>query len=408
MKLDEATVEIIKDSRGSETVLARVVSGDNWGEASVPSGRSRSSYEAYVLEPHIAQKRFLSEVKEKMLGRNFEHQDKFDNFLRRLDGTADKRRLGGNTTLALSLAFARTAARERGLELYEYINRIYRVGGQAIPLSLPRLIFNLINGGKHAMGTDLSFQEFQVIPQHESVREGVAAGRNLYKRLGEALRKQFGKDNVELGDEAGYAVKFGSNERALAALKEAVREDAFRKRVSFDLGIDAAANSFYDKDKGIYRVGREEMKAGELAKYYRHLAHKYGLMLIEDPFHEEAFADFAGLNKTTGFYVVADDLTATNLARTKIAVGNAAADAMIVKPNQAGTLTETVEAARYAHRSGWQLIVSHRSGETEDDFIADLAVGINAWGIKAGAPETAVRMAKYYRLEKIEKELEGK
>lgn len=401
-------MEIIHDSRGSGTLEARMVSGDNWGLASVPSGKSRSSYEAFVKEPRAAREVFNKEVKEKIIGRRFEHQDEFDGFLRRLDGTEDKRRLGGNLTLALSLAFARVVARARGLELYEYIAQLYRGGGHPIGPTLPRLIFNLINGGEHAAGTGLTFQEFKVIPHHESVREGVAAGRRLYRRLGEELKKQFGVQEVGLGDEAGDAVKFGSDERALSALKEAVREESFRQKESFDLGIDAAANSFYDKNKDVYRVGREEMKAGELAQYYRHLAHKYGLMLIEDPFHEEAFHDFAELNRVTGFYVVADDLTATNLERARMAVGNAAADAMIVKPNQAGTLTETIEAAQYAHRAGWQLIVSHRSGETEDNFIADLAVGINAWGIKAGAPETAVRMAKYYRLEKIEKELGGK
>lgn len=400
-------MEITYDSRGSETVLARVTAWDSWGVASVPSGKSRSSYEAFVKEPRAAVEIFKKEIKERILGQRFEYQDEFDAFLRRLDGTTDKRRLGGNLMLALSLAFARAAARAREVELYEYIGGLYRGGGHPIRPTLPRLIFNLINGGKHAARTGLAFQEFQVIPQHESVREGVAAGKRLYHRLGKELRRQFGEE-VKMGDEAGYAVKWPSDERALAMLKEAIREDSFRQKESFDLGIDAAANSFYDKEKDVYRVGREEMKAAELAGYYRHLAHKYGLMVIEDPFCEEAFHDFAELNKTTGFYVVADDLTATNLERVKMAVGNAAADAMIVKPNQSGTLTETIEAARYAHRAGWQLIVSHRSGETEDDFIADLAVGINAWGIKAGAPETAVRMAKYYRLEKIEKELEGK
>lgn len=403
MRIDEASVKIIKDSRGQETLEAQLASGSFWGVASVPTGKSRGMNEATVKEPHLALKLFEREVKKEITSKNFNYQDEWDRFLVRLDGTADKSRLGGNLILTLSLAWARVRASLSGLPLYEYVNYLYRGERQAITPTIPKPIFNVINGGAHGKGSGLSLQEFQIIPQNSSLAKGLAAAKIFYKQLGEELEKEYGL--VSLGDEAGYAVELPSNEKALFELKQLAGKLAFKNRESFYLGVDAAANNFYNQEKNRYLIGNEEMTAEMLADYYEHLISKYGLIYLEDPFMEEAFADFAKLNQRKGVYVVADDLTTTNSHRIDLAVRAGAADAVIIKPNQIGTLTETVEAAKTAHRAGWQLVVSHRSGETEDDFIADLSVGLNAWGIKAGAPAAKVRLAKYERLEEIEKEL---
>ena len=403
MKLKEVEIRIISDSRGQETLEAEMESDSGKkSQASIPSGKSRSAYEAFVLEPAKAKNIFEKEVKEKILEHNFSYQDKFDEFLIKLDGTSDKRRLGGNLILVLSLAWARLKAKEEKIELFRYINKIYRGGANIVHPTLPRMIFNMINGGAHGKN-NLEFQEFQVIPQHATILEGLKEARKFYRALEKELDSKFGKDEIELGDEAGFSVDLKGNEQALKILKEVSRKVSFLDKFSFDLSLDVAANSFY-KD-GKYEVNGEKWDVKELVDYYEHLIGKYGIMVMEDPFFEDAFHDFSELNKRKGIYIVADDLTSTNPHRISMAINNNSADAVIIKPNQIGSLTETIEASKLAHKAGWQLIVSHRSGETEDDFIADLAVGLNAWGIKAGAPETKYRLNKYFRLAEIEKKL---
>ncbi|MFA5172895.1 MAG: enolase C-terminal domain-like protein [Candidatus Paceibacterota bacterium] len=403
MIIKEAEIKIILDSRGQETIEAELESKKGKkAKSSVPSGKSRSAYEAFVLNPQIAKNIFEKEVRKKITEREFLYQDEFDNFLIKLDGTENKKRLGGNLILALSLAFARLKAEEEGLELFEYINKVYQGAMHRISPTLPRMIFNMINGGSHA-DNNLEIQEFQVIPQHETIEEGLKAARRFYGELEEELRKKFEAGEIKLGDEAGFSAPIRGNEQAIKILKETAREFAFREKISFDLSLDAAASSFYKKDTAKYRINREELSAKELEEYYEYLIHKYGIIALEDPFYEDAFGEFAIINKRKGIYIVADDLTSTNPHRVKMAVDAGAADAIIIKPNQAGSLSETIEAAKIAHEAGWQLIISHRSGETEDDFIADLAVGLSAWGIKSGAPETKYRLNKYFRLMEIEK-----
>lgn len=403
MKIKKAEIKIILDSRRQETLAAEFENekGDSV-KASVPSGKSRSDYEAFVLNPDEAKKKFEKEVREKIISRSFSDQNEFDNFLIRLDGTENKKRLGGNLILALSLAFARLKAKDENLELFEYINKVYRGAMHFIPPALPRMIFNMINGGSHAKN-NLEIQEFQVIPQAETIAKGLEFAKKFYNELKKELEEKFGRGDIKLGDEAGFSAPFKSNEQAIKTLKEMARAFTFTEKSSFDISLDAAANSFYDKEKSKYIINREEMSAKDLEDYYEYLIHKYGIIALEDPFQENAFGDFSILNKRKGIYIVADDLTSTNQNRVKMAVDTSSADAIIVKPNQAGSLTETIAAAKTAHEAGWQLIVSHRSGETEDDFIADLAVGLSAWGIKSGAPETEYRLNKYHRLLEIEK-----
>ena len=407
MKISAIDIDIINDSRGNETLEVKMESGHSWGVSSVPSGKSRSSIEVHVKDPKEAKGIFEKELKKHLLDKTFLYQKDFDDFLIRFDSTSDKSNLGGNLILALSLAFARLKAHFEKIEVYEYINKLYRGNMHVIPPSIPRLIVNVINGGMHVKkpSFDLGFQEFQVIPHHESVKDSVKAVNELYNGLHENVSRLFGKDNVQVGDEAGISAPFLSNEQALSILKEETRGFAFNKKHSFDLGVDVAANFFYKKQGNFYRIGDEALNSSELLDYYDHLIHKYGLIYMEDPFYEEAFHDFALINKRKGIYIVGDDLTSTNLKRVRMAVSNDSIDAIVIKPNQIGTLSEVIEVAEFAHRSGVQLVVSHRSGETLDDFVADLAVGLNAWGIKAGCPKSRERLVKYHRLEEIEKNI---
>ena len=407
MKISAIDIEIIHDSRGVETLEARMESGHSWGVSSVPSGKSRSSYEAYVKDPKEAKSWFEKNLKKELIDKTFLYQRDFDSWLIKFDGTRDKSLLGGNLILALSLSFARLKAHFERIELYQYINKLYRGSIHIIPPTIPRLLVNIINGGAHIKkpSFNLGFQEFHVIPHHENVRESLKAVNNLYNSLEKKVINLFGKNEVFMGDEGGISAPFLSNEQALSLLKEETRELAFNKKHSFDLGVDVAANYFYVKKDNFYRVGNETFNNKELLDYYDHLIHKYGLIYMEDPFYEEAFHDFSILNKRKGIYIVSDDLTSTNLDRTKMAISNDSMDGLIIKPNQIGTLSEVVEVSDFAHKSGKQLIVSHRSGETMDDFVADLAVGLNAWGIKAGVPKQKERLSKYHRLIEIEKKL---
>ncbi|OGZ04470.1 MAG: hypothetical protein A2604_02440 [Candidatus Liptonbacteria bacterium RIFOXYD1_FULL_36_11] len=404
MRLSDATVKIIFDSRRQETLTAELFSENFSACASIPSGKSRSSFEAFVLAPHRAVEIFNKEVKSELLSKDFLFQEDFDNFLIKLDGTNNKSRLGGNLILSLSLAFARLKAKAEGLELFDYINKLYRGSLHYLPPSfIPKPIFNVINGGAHAKNK-LEFQEFQIIPQHSSFKDGFEAARKFYKELGENLNKEFGKEEISLGDEGGYSTPFRSNDEAFQELKQISSKFFWRTgSFSFHLSCDAAANSFFIKSENKYKINEEKFSPEELYLYHEHLIHKYSLIALEDPFCENAFSDFSKINKQKGVYIIADDLTSTNPSRLKMAINSASADALIIKPNQIGSLSETLEVARLAHKSGWQLIVSHRSGETEDDFIADLAVGLSAWGIKAGAPATPERLSKYHRLLEIEK-----
>ena len=410
MKILNINLRIILDSRGKETLEAELKSADFSAIASVPAGKSRGTHEAFVLEPEKALEK-LEEIKNKIPEKDFENQEDFDNFLISLDGTPSagsgqvKSNLGGNLILSLSLAFARLKAKEENKELFQYIAQISNLKPKTKNL---KPIFNVINGGSHATNKEskLEFQEFQVIPETDDFNLGFSLGKIFYRKLGDYLMEKFGKENVVLGDEAGYSAPFRSNEEAIECIAEVIEKYKHPLRI----GLDIAASQFY-KDS-FYLIGDKKYSAEELKEYYLRLIETYNILSIEDPFNEESFDSFASLTSQinadrtqigvdTQTLIITDDLTTTNPKRLKTAIEKKSGNAILIKPNQIGTLTETLKVIELAYKNNWQTVVSHRSGETMDDFIADLAIGINAWGIKAGAPAKPERIAKYERILKI-------
>ena len=422
MKISDINIKIISDSRGKDTLEAELKSEDFSAKASAPAGKSIGTHEAFVLEPKLALKKF-EEIKTKILSNEFESQENFDNFLIELDGTPStssgqapstssgqapstssgqaKSNLGGNLILSLSLAFARLKAKNERLELFNYISHQSLVVGRKSK-NLLRPIFNVINGGAHATHREskLEIQEFQVIPEVDDFNIAFSLGKIFYRKLGNYLKDKFGSENVFLGDEAGYSAPFKNNEEAIECLAEIIEKYKYPLKI----GLDIAAAQFY-RD-GFYIVDGKKYSAEELKNYYLKLIETYNILSIEDPFNEEDFSSFAllttelyGTNaEQCGKLVIADDLTTTNIERLKIAINKKSGNAILIKPNQIGTLTETLKVIKFAYENNWQAIVSHRSGETLDDFIADLAIGVGAWGIKAGAPAKPERLAKYERV----------
>jgi enolase len=431
MKIFDANIKIIQDSRGKDTLSAelRGTDADKRGiiaaEASVPSGKSTGIHEAFVLEPKKAIEKF-GEIRNEILGKEFESQEEFDNFLIQLDGTSNKSNLGGNLILSLSLAFARLKAKSEGRELFQYIKQISNLKSQIS--NLPRPIFNVINGGAHSplnfaertrnyvekiqhisasvqhSSAFLDFQEFQIIPEVNDFGMALGLGQEFYKKLKESLETKFGKENISLGDEAGFCAPFQNNEEAVEILAELLAKYNYPLKI----GLDIAASQLY-KD-GYYLIGGKKYSAEELKDLYLKLVETYNIISIEDPFYEESFNAFGKLtialhyigdrrdNVIEKILVITDDLTTTNPSRLKTAIEKKSGNAILIKPNQIGTLTETLKVVKLAYENNWQAVVSHRSGETMDDFIADLAVGVGAWGLKAGAPAKPERMTKYERI----------
>ncbi len=413
MKISDINLKIILDSRDKDTLEAELFSGDFSVKSSVPAGKSTGAHEAFVLEPKKALEK-IEIIKSQILSREFNNQEEFDNFLIALDGTENKSNLGANLILALSLVFARLKAKEESLELYQYIKNILITDYKSRNINLLRPIFNVINGGSHSTNKEskLDFQEFQIIPETNDFGMAFSLGKIFYRKLGDHLRKKFGEGNVILGDEAGYCAPFINNEEALEAIADVIEKYNYPVRI----GLDVAATQFYvpaealakEGKNGHYEIGSKKYSSAELREYYVKLVDTYNILSIEDPFYEEDFGDFAelsaALNKKEDKkdnLVITDDLTTTNFKRLKKAIDEKSGNAILIKLNQIGTLTETLKVVKLAYENNWQAVVSHRSGETIDDFIADLAVGINAWGLKAGAPGKPERLAKYERLIKI-------
>jgi enolase len=409
MKIFDANVKIILDSRGKETLGAELKTDKFSGSASVPTGKSTGTHEAFVLEPKKALDKF-QELKPKILNKEFKNQEDFDNFLISLDGTPNKQNLGGNLILALSLAFARLKAKNQNLELFQYVNRILNTKYK-IQNTPPRPIFNVINGGAHA-NNSLAFQEYQIIPEVNDFGMALGLGQEFYEKLKQFLENNFGKENIALGDEAGFSCSFKNSIEPIEILSELIAKYHYPLRI----GLDAAASQFFKNGK--YTIDGKEYFAEELKDYYVKLIDAYNIISIEDPFYEESFDSFAsltadlrglklinadkiGINRYKSVLVITDDLTTTNPERLTRAIKERSGNTILIKLNQIGTLTETLKVVNLAYKNKWQAIVSHRSGETMDDFIADLAFGIGAWGLKSGAPAAPERMVKYNRILRI-------
>lgn len=392
MKINNIKLNIIPDSRGKDTLEVEMELDGISVTASVPSGKSTGKGEAVSLPPQQALEK-IDWIKSQIKGYEFSTLDQFDNLLITLDGTEDKSSLGANLILSLSIAFTKLLAKRGNLETFELISRIS--GNQS---KLPLCFFNLINGGAHAVNS-LPFQEYIFIPQTNSPKESLEQVMMAIKSLGEKIQKKYGQ--LKQGDEGGYIVPDKDPEIGLKILQEVMEE----VNVKANLALDVAASTFYEDGK--YNIGDKSMSPKELLSYYQLLATHYPLLSIEDPFVEDDWEGFTSITKELGekIWVIGDDLTTTNVKRIKEAEGKNAANGVIIKPNQIGTLSEAIQAANLAKSYGWKIIVSHRSGETMDTFIADLAAGLSADGLKSGCPLQKERLVKYQRLIEIEGKL---
>ncbi|MEM4282609.1 MAG: phosphopyruvate hydratase [Candidatus Woesearchaeota archaeon] len=397
------------DSRGNPTVEAEVRTAKGVFTAIAPSGASVGRHEALELRDGGAAylgKGVLKAVgnvnrliAKAIVGMSCINQREIDKTLIELDGTENKSRLGANATIAVSMAVCRAGAAEQRVPLYEHIARLFK---NKRPL-LPMPAFNIINGGRHA-GNKLDFQEYLLIPKGaKSFAEAIQIATEVYHILKDKLDRDLGTMATNVGDEGGFAPQLNCIEEPFDYILDAVNELGYWKKIG--LGVDAAATTF--REGNAYRVEGQSYTTPELIAKYEELTKSYPLISIEDPFHEEAFEDFAELNVRIGkrVQVVGDDLLTTNILRIKKALLHSSCTCLLLKPNQIGTLTESFEAAKVVLDAGWSVMVSHRSGESEDAFIADLAVGLGAGQIKAGAPCRGERLAKYNRLLRIEEEL---
>ncbi len=403
---DVRSMEVL-DSRGNPTVKTWVrTSGGFVGSFSVPSGASKGVHEAVELRDggkRLGGKGVLRAVANVegplaavVIGRDVRMQREIDLAMIEADGTPDKSRFGANAILSVSVAVAKAAAVGLRMPLYRYVG-----GSNAHVLPVPLL--NVLNGGLHA-GNDLAIQEFMIVPAaFDSFREALYAAVEVYRELGRILVDRYGKSAKNLGDEGGYAPPMKETREALDALMSAIEAAGHDGKVF--LALDAAASSFY-RD-GTYSIDGTELSAEALLDYYERLLEEYPIISIEDPFYEEDFETLARMTRELGdrIQIVGDDYFTTNVSRLKMGISRGAANSLLWKINQVGTLTEALEAARLAQSNGYTVIVSHRSGETTDAAIADLAVAINAGQIKTGAPARGERVAKYNRLLEIEEDL---
>ncbi len=401
----------ILDSRGNPTIEVEVKTADgNMGRAAVPSGASTGAHEAYELRDGD-KKRYLGKgvfkavdhVREKIapevVGLNVFEQVYLDKVLRDIDGTENKSNLGANAILGVSLAVAQAAAKDAGLPLYRYVG-----GSQACRLPVP--LMNVLNGGAHA-NNGLDIQEFMIVPTvNNSFAESLRAGAEIFHTLKKILIKKGLSTGV--GDEGGFAPVLKSNEEALELLMEAILEAGYEAGQNVFLALDVAATEMLTPD-GSYNWEKSRISASELQGIYKKWTEKYPLVSIEDGFAEDDWAAWVSATTEMGSHVqlIGDDLFVTNPKRIRQGIDKKAANALLVKVNQIGTLTETFEAVNLAQRNKMRTIMSHRSGETEDVIIADLAVALNCHQIKTGSLCRGERTAKYNQLLRIEEDLGG-
>jgi enolase len=406
------TAREILDSRGEPTVEVALSLGGALVAASVPSGASTGSHEALELRDNDAHRykgrgvrtavgHINGEISKHLLGKEF-NQEQLDAFLITLDGTDNKSRLGANALLGVSMAFARASALERGVELYEYLGSL---AGNS-QFILPQPMFNIINGGKHA-DSGLDIQEYMLAPvAFASFAEKVRTGSEILHTLKDIL-KQKGYA-VSVGDEGGFAPKLSSNEEAFDLMVEAIRQAGYTTE-HVKIGMDAAASSFYIDGGYHLKINGtvKKLNSSELIAWYQGLVAAYPLMLIEDGLAEDDWDGFTMMTRQmgSGTIVVGDDVLVTNIKRIETAIEKQAVNAVLIKPNQIGTITETIKAITLTKKQGWKPFASHRSGETTDTFIADLAAGLACPLIKAGSLIRGERVCKYNRLMEIEAQL---
>lgn len=418
MKIRKVTAEEILDSRGNPTILTTVELRDgSIGQAAVPSGISTGLYEVLELRDADTQRyRGLGVLKaidnvervlaQTVVGFDAEAQENIDNAMVQLDGTEDKSRLGANAILSISLAVARAEANFEKKELYDYLTKFNTDFFGTYIMPIPEM--NVLNGAKHAdWSTDI--QEYMLFPiGAETFVEAVRINTEIYHTLKDLLKEK--GYAVTLGDEGGFAPRVTSNEEPFVLLSEAIVRAKYILGKDVAFGIDVAASEFFQH--GRYHLSKENktLSSEELLAWYQQLHEKYPIVSWEDIFAQDDFEAFAKFTKTLGQknQIVGDDLYATNVKRLQKGIDQGATNAILIKLNQVGTLTETIQTIQVARKNNLAVIISHRSGETDDTFIADLSVAMGAGQIKSGAPSRSERVGKYNRLMRIERQLREK
>ncbi|MBN2052984.1 phosphopyruvate hydratase [Candidatus Woesearchaeota archaeon] len=409
--------EII-DSRGNPTVEVDLITEDGLFRAAVPSGASTGAYEAIELRDGD-NKRYMGKgvlkavdnVNKKIAplvkGTDPTKQFEIDQKMIAADGTETKSNFGANAILAISMAACRAGAGAKKVPLYQHIADL--AGTKDFVMPVPS--FNVINGGSHA-GNKLAMQEFMILPLGaKNFHEAVRIGAEVYHNLKKVIKEKYGQDAVNVGDEGGFAPNIQDNREGLELLKEAIAKAGYKGKVK--IGMDIAASEFYkdgkyDLDfKNPNNDGSMKKTGDEMIELYKGFVKLYDIVTIEDPFDQDDWESYTKLTQQIGkkIQIVGDDLLVTNPKRIKIGIEKKACNSLLLKVNQIGTVTEAIQACKDAQKAGWGVMVSHRSGETEDSFIADLVVGLKTGQIKTGAPCRSERLAKYNQLMRIEEEL---
>ena len=402
----------ILDSRGNPTVEVELILEDgSLGRASVPSGASTGSHEAIELRDgenryggkgvQKAVENVNGELKEALNGKDFD-QESLDQTMITLDGTENKSRLGANAILGISLAFAHAVAKNEDIPLYQYFNKIAELGN---PPTLPLPMMNILNGGKHAEDS-VDFQEMMIVPfEPETFAERLRCGAEIFHALKQLLKAR--GLNTSVGDEGGYAPSFATNEDAIKVIIEAIEKAGYVPGEQVAIALDVAANEFFTEGRYHLATENKTFSKEELIDCYKELVEKYPIISIEDGLAEDDWEGFQLMKKELGekIQIVGDDLFVTNKERLEKGIELGAANSILIKLNQIGTITETIETIRVAQKAGYRSIISHRSGETEDTTIADFAVGLGVGQIKTGSLSRSERTAKYNQLLRIEEEL---
>ncbi|KAJ6658765.1 hypothetical protein lerEdw1_019686 [Lerista edwardsae] len=431
MSIIKVQAREIFDSRGNPTVEVDLYTNKGLFRAAVPSGASTGIYEALELRDND-KTRYLGKGVSKAVEHvnktiapalvnkkvNVVEQEKIDKLMLEMDGSENKSKFGANAILGVSLAVCKAGAAEKGVPLYRHIADL--AGNQEVILPVPYLsafgfitlkAFNVINGGSHA-GNKLAMQEFMILPVGaENFKEAMRIGAEVYHNLKNVIKEKYGKDATNVGDEGGFAPNILENKEALELLKNAISKAGYTDKIV--IGMDVAASEFYrdgkyDLDFKSPDDPSRYITPDQLADLYKGFVKNYPVVSIEDPFDQDDWAAWKKFTATAGIQVVGDDLTVTNPKRIAKAVEEKSCNCLLLKVNQIGSVTESLQACKLAQSNGWGVMVSHRSGETEDTFIADLVVGLCTGQIKTGAPCRSERLAKYNQLLRIEEELGSK
>jgi len=399
MPIKEIKARKVMNSQRKPTIEVILKSDKGTFRASTPSGASTGKYEAKELNVKKAINNINKKIKPRLLGKDPTKQKEIDQIMIKLDNTKNKSKLGANAILAVSIAVCRAGAKQKNISLYKHIQELSENKKPKLPT--PQLL--LLEGGKHAKNSS-DIQEFMILPKAKTFREKFQKSKKIYNTLKKILRKN--KLKTTLGFEGAFHPNLKSNEKFFEIITQSIKQTGLKPKKDIEIAIDAAASEFYKNKKYNLKIENKTLNQKTLSDFYKSLIKKYPIKSIEDPFDQDDWKSWSQFNSSIKkIQIVGDDLLTTNPDRIKKAIKLKACNTLILKPNQIGTITESIKAYHLAKKAGWKIIVSHRSGETKDSFIADLAVGLATDQIKTGSPSKPERMSKYNRLLKIEKEM---